>query len=430
MLIEFSVTNFRSIRERQTLSLVASADSAHASRNVTSGPDKKSLRLLRSAAIYGPNAAGKSNFIRALEMLRRWVIASATPQPDWVLQVTPFLLSEAAAQQPTEFEIVFVARDGVRYHYYCAVRTQRVEKEWLVAYPRGRAQRWYEREQPRDAETATWWFGPNFSNKKGEHKVKEQTRPNTLFLSAGEQWNNQQLQPVFDWFERRLMVDTPSTQLNPFLSIERLDDASGKAALMQFMKAADVGIDRLELHEEDAALSGTIPQSPNAHFRRKFSLSRDGSSPIVDKKIRVSTWHKRIDAHSEIPFDLGDESDGTQRLFEFAGGWLRALEWGATLCVDELDRSLHPHICRFLIELFQGPENTRNAQLVFSTHDTSLLDLDVLRRDQVWFVEKDDRQSSRLYPLLDYSPRNTEALERGYLKGRYGAVPVLRSAGS
>jgi AAA15 family ATPase/GTPase len=150
-----------------------------------------------------------------------------------------------------------------------------------------------------------------------------------------------------------------------------------------------------------------------------------GSPPPLQKVFRVFTWHKRNDTLEDVSFDLSDESDGTRKLFEFTGGWVRALTIGATLFVDELDRSLHPYITRFLVTLFQGNKNTKNAQLIFTTHDTTLLDTNLLRRDQVWFVEKDAKQSTNLYPLLDYRPRKDEALERGYMKGRYGAVPMV-----
>ncbi|MEJ0007772.1 MAG: ATP-binding protein [Steroidobacteraceae bacterium] len=127
----------------------------------------------------------------------------------------------------------------------------------------------------------------------------------------------------------------------------------------------------------------------------------------------------------DVPFNLNDESDGTRKLFEFAGGWVRALSTGATLFVDELDRSLHPYITRFLVQLFHSSKNTKNAQLIFTTHDTTLLASDLLRRDQIWFLEKNPEQATHLYPLLDYQPRKDEAVERGYLKGRYGAVPAI-----
>ncbi len=156
-----------------------------------------------------------------------------------------------------------------------------------------------------------------------------------------------------------------------------------------------------------------------------FHLIEEESPPI--KKVAVRTQHKMIDSDQKVFFDLFlDESDGTQRLFSQAGGWLKALREGLVLFVDELDLHLHPNIVRYLIELFHSPKtNQKNAQLVFTTHDTSLLDSDLFRRDQVWFVQKDDNQGSRLYSLLDFKPRKGEAIGKGYLQGRYGALPFI-----
>ena len=224
----------------------------------------------------------------------------------------------------------------------------------------------------------------------------------------------------------------PGINLNPFLSLNLLREGDGQEKIMRFMRAADIGIDRLELLEEDLlpATSGALaPGSMRVHF--EIGLP-PGAPPAtqIQKNLRVLAWHKRTDSAEEVPLDLSDESDGTQKLFEFTGGWLRALESGATLFVDELDRSLHPHMTRFLVGLFNSRTNGKNSQLVFTTHDTTLLDIDLIRRDQIWFVEKDDERSTRLYSLLEYSPRKDEALERGYLKGRYGAIPFIGTLGT
>ena len=152
-------------------------------------------------------------------------------------------------------------------------------------------------------------------------------------------------------------------------------------------------------------------------------------TPQAQKRFRVLAWHKRADSKEDVPLDISDESDGTQKLFEFTGGWLRALAGGATLLVDELDRSLHPHITRFLVGLFHSRSNEKNAQLVFTTHDTTLLDTDCSAEIRSGLWRKDDDQSSHLYSLLEYSPRKDEALERGYLKGRYGAIPFIGDLG-
>jgi hypothetical protein len=225
---------------------------------------------------------------------------------------------------------------------------------------------------------------------------------------------------------QKLIVLTPGINLNPFLSLELLQQEGGKDQIMRFMQAADVGIDRLELLEEDLPPNPSAEALPVGALRINFELGLPpGSPPPQQKQFRVLAWHKRTDSKEEVPLDFRDESDGTQKLFEFTGGWIRALEWGATLFVDELDRSLHPHMTRFLVSLFCSPGNQKNSQLVFTTHDTTLLDTALLRRDQIWFVEKDGERATRLYSLLEYSPRKDEALERGYLKGRYGAIPFI-----
>lgn len=431
MLVEFSVSNFRSIRSRQTLSMVASSDTDHIKRNVSSVKDKE-VRLLRSVVIYGPNASGKSNLLRALETLRQLVQNSATSfQEGQRIPVTPFLFSKAAAEQPSEFEIIFIADDSVRYHYCCVVRPERVIKEWLVAYPQGRAQRWFEREYVPETNSQRWWFGPSFRAERAERKVwQDFTRDNALFLSTAIQLNNAQLRPAFTWITQKLIVLVPGVDLNPFLSFDLLRQDSGQEQIMRFIRAADIGIDRLELKEEDLAMPPPTGVLPPGAMRVHFEVGLPpGALPPPQKRVRVVAWHKRTDSKEEVPLDMNDESDGTQKLFEFTGGWLRALEWGASLFVDELDRSLHPHMTRFLVGLFHSRKNEKNAQLIFTTHDTTLLDTELLRRDQIWFIEKDKQKSSRLYSLLEYSPRKDEALERGYLKGRYGAIPFIGNLG-
>lgn len=432
MFIEFSVSNFRSIRERQTLSLVAGSDVKHLPQNVIAGENDE-LRLLRSAVIYGPNAAGKSNLLRALEILRQLVQGSATGiQEGQRLPVTPFLFSKAFAEQPSEFEIIFIADDDVRYHYCCVASVERVHKEWLVAYPHGRSQRWFEREYDPQTNAYQWWFGPNFKAERAERKVwQDFTRSNALFISTAIQLNNEQLRPVFNWITQKLIVVIPGIDWNPQLSLNLLRDGNGQEKIRQFMQAADVGIDRLELVEEDQPAvtppGALLPGQMRIHVEVAFP---PGATPPAHKRVRILAWHKRTDSAEEVSLDINDESDGTRKLFEYTGGWLRALESGATLFVDELDRSLHPHMTRFLVGLFHSRSNDKNSQLVFTTHDTTLLEGDLLRRDQIWFVEKDAQGASRFYSVLDYSPRKDEALERGYLKGRYGAIPFIGKFGS
>lgn len=420
MLIEFSVANYRSIRDRQILSLVAGHGTEMRGPNVADASGD--LALLRVAAVFGPNASGKSTLFKALATLQQMVQWSAVVfQQGQLLPVVPFRLEAATEEQPTEFEIHFIAGDGVRYQYGVSATARQVHDEWLIAYPHGRAQRWFERTHASSANTA-WKLGPNFVGSAAQRKVwQESTRDNALFLSTAVQLNNEQLHPAFQWLTQGLIVVAPGITMNPILSLELLRTEPGARRIMGLLHAADIDIDRLELKEEDA------PPPPPGMARIEIRLPVPPGFPLQsaqNKFLRVMSWHKRKDDGEAVAFDFGEESDGTRKLFEYAGGLLQAIDRGATVCIDELDSSLHPRITRFLVEQFQPSNNPKNAQLVFSTHDVTLMDQDLLRRDQVWFIEKDAQGGSRLYPLLDYSPRKGEALERGYLKGRYGAVPL------
>jgi uncharacterized protein len=426
MLLEFSAANYRSILERQVLGLAANGKDDHLQRNV--GSAGEDITAIRSAVLYGPNAAGKSNLLRALQTLQLLIVNSAVGmQEGQLLPVNPFLLDKESANQPSEFGIVFIAADSTRYEYFCALTSQRIEKEWLVAYPKGRSQRWFEREFNHEDQSYKWWFGPNFKGERTERKVwQDFTRSNSLFFSTAIQLNNEQLKPAFNWIAQKLIVVPAGSSINPFLSLELLRQPGGAKDFMDFLKAADVGIERVEVREEELQQHQQVPGvPPGMTLQINLPQLSPGSTPQPPKVFKIFTWHKRNGSSEDVAFDLSDESDGTRKLFEFIGGWERALSTGATLFVDELDRSLHPYITHFLVSLFHGKRNEKNAQLIFTTHDTTLLDTNLLRRDQVWFVEKDQKQSTILYPLLDYSPRKDEALERGYMKGRYGAVPLV-----
>ena len=417
MLLEFSVSNYRSILTRQTLSLVASATHDLEDSHVYT-PDGKSPRVVRSAVIYGSNAAGKSNLMQAAAFAQAFIVSSAQLQEGQPINVTPFAFSRKAMADPSEFEFLFV-EDGVRYHYGFALTPERVMKEWLVAYPKGK-QRWFEREYDEKTTKYVWTLGDNFRGERSQRNTwRDSTRSNALFLSTAVQLNSDQLRPVFSWFQNKLGIITLANTVNRSLSTELLRDPERKHLLDQFIRAADVGIEQLEYREERAQLGTVI----------NINLGTPAFPAVTNFPLmgQVLASHKLIDGEgmTQLNFDLA-ESDGTKKLFEYAGAWIKALNEGATLMVDELDRSLHPLMTRFLVQLFHDAKrNARGAQLIYTTHDTTLLDTKLIRRDQVWFVEKDEHSSTHLYPLLEYSPRTDEALERGYLKGRYGAIPFL-----
>ncbi|HEC17600.1 MAG TPA: ATP-binding protein [Sedimenticola sp.] len=418
MLIEFTARNFLSIREGASLSLVKGSGDELLDTNVMMPDAPGTLPLVRSAAIYGPNAAGKSNLIKALKVMRKMVRESAREsQAGEPLPVTPFLLDEGSAAQPCEFEVHFIS-EGVRYQYGFAATRERVTEEWLLAYPKARPQRWIDRRYDEKRQMYVWGSMDKLTGKK--QLWQEATRPNALFLSTAIQLNNQQLQPVFKWFADTLHV-AGFGRWHPGFSIELCEEDDARKEVVSFLHAADIDIDDVELEKEKFdinALPDDMPEPVKDELARKFK----------DKSIvSVKTVHI-LDNDKKVLFDLEDESDGTQKIFALAGPWLDTLEHGYVLIIDELHDNLHPLIVRFLVKMFHDPEtNPRNAQLIFTTHDTSILDQEVFRRDQIWFCEKDESRSTMLIPLTDFRPRKkVENLERGYLSGRYGALPYVR----
>lgn len=425
MLIEFKVTNFRSVHTTQTLSMVGSTDNALKEQNTFASGLPSLPTLLRSAVIYGPNAAGKSNILRAMQFMRDTVLRSQSRQEGDNINVAPFLLHSKDSEAPSEFEVTFI-QDNVRYQYGFAVNKTRVTNEWLLAYPKGKTQRWFERKYNPQKDSDDWApFSSHFASEpKLRDTCKAATRKNALFLSTAIQLNYEPLKPIFNWFKQRL-VFIPAGGIMPFVSLELCESNEDRNRLVKFMKSADVLNEFSDLELIKIPFSPT-PAPFDAPKEIKDIIEAINILPRDTEVADIKFLHKMIDCNETVSFGLADESNGTQNLFAFAGPLLNALAKGHILFVDELDSSLHPHLVRFIIGLIQNPAiNTNNAQLVFTTHDTSVLDTGIFRRDQVWFVEKDNERASILYPLSDFSPRKDEALEKGYLKGRYGALPFI-----
>ena len=413
MLLDFRVKNFRSLRDEQTLSLVSAKDKSLQVLNTMPSGIKAAPTLLRSVAIYGPNAGGKSNLIKALQYMRAVVSESASVmQPGQTFNVQPFRLDALSVAQPTEFDISFVL-DGVRHQYGFELTAQRVTREYLLVYKAFKPQQWFERHYDAASGKDVYDFGVGL---KGPKSVWEgATRPNALFLSMAVQLNSEQLQPVCAWFVNQLAIFNEITLLGQHFSVEMLRKPEGKRAICDFLTSADISISDIEVVTRK--VSGQA-----VHFDMAAGKTEVRNE---EQEVNELLFH-HVTGQGKAVFSLGDESMGTRNLLFLTGPVLDILNKGMVLVVDELDSSLHTLLVRRLVELFQNPVvNHKGAQLIFTTHDTSLLDPDLFRRDQIWFVEKDRDQASKLYPLSDFSPRKNEALERGYLMGRYGALPFL-----
>jgi uncharacterized protein len=411
MLLEFRVRNYRSIRDEQVLTLIASGDKELLETHLAPTGLKAAPHALRSAVVYGPNASGKSSLLRALDYLRAVVAESATViQPGQTYNVAPFKLDAASAQRPTEFEITFLL-EGVRHQYTFAMTPQRIVSESLLVYRSSKPTQLFNRQQVNgdvyDYEFSTYLSGPR--------KVwQESTRPNSLFLSMAAQLNSEQLGPVFNWIVRNIVFLPAGASVLPDFTTALLATAEGRASIRDFLSTADISI-------------ADVQAVSHRGMHTQFVMSASGvqQASQEERELLLPVFEHRTPKGS-AKFELHDESEGTQRLYGLIAPVLDCLREGRVLVVDELDSSLHTLLVRRLIAMFQTPElNPNGAQLIFSTHDTSLLDHTLFRRDQIWFTEKDADQATRLYPLTDFSPRKQEAWERGYLAGRYGAVPFF-----
>lgn len=417
MLLEFRVRNFKSIRDEQALSLVAAGSDHELADSHLSATGLKSLpRVVRSAVVFGPNASGKSTLLFALNYMRAVVAESAVLiQPGQTYNVQPFKLDEACVGRPTEFEISFVF-DGVRHQYAFSMTPQRIVSESLVVYRSSKPTQWFRRTLAADGESYDYEFSAYLT---GSRKLwQDSTRPNALFLSTAAQLNSELLGPVFRWIVASVVYLPAGGLLNHESTTAMLATDEGRDTIRRFLAEADLSI------ADVRAVSRKAP-------RHQFAFHPGGVAHAFQEEAEFLV---PIFEHStpggRVGFELQEESEGTQRLYALVAPVLDVLRSGRLLVVDELDSSLHTLLVRRLISMFHDPAlNTAGAQLVFSTHDTSLLDHTLFRRDQIWFTEKDAAQATRLFPLTDFSPRKQEAWARGYLAGRYGAVPYLGAVG-
>jgi uncharacterized protein len=414
MIVEFKVRNFRSLRDEQTLSFVASNDHAHEATHCLETGLKNVPRLTRSAVIYGANASGKSNLIFALATMRNLVLHStAMSEPVFAEQYTPFRLDRATAGEPMEFEVVALI-DGVRYQYGVACDAMRIRGEWLTVYKTGKGQAWFDRKW--DVAKGEYDWAPFSNYFTGPKEVwKQATRPGALFLTTAVQLNNEQLKPLWDWFTSGVSVLTWPGAMGVGQTLQKLDDPAFKARALKLLRAADIHISDIE-----------VEKHPGQQVEFKLEPGKPPEFAARDQEIPVVKFWHRVEGEEPVAFDGRYESAGTQRLLSYIGPLLDAIETGKLLVIDEIDSSLHPMVVRFVLQLLHDPiVSQRGAQFWITTHDTSLLDTDLLRRDQIWFVDKNERQASRLYPLTEFGPRKNEALEKAYLRARYGGVPFI-----
>lgn len=417
MLVQFCVQNYKSIRDRCELSLVASNYfKENEADNVIETGRADVPRLLKSIVIYGPNAAGKSTLVDAINFVENFVTNSANKgQVGERIDVSSFKLSPSTRGQDSEFEVNFIA-DGVRYEYGICVNPERVTEEWLIAYPHGLGQKWFHRVYDAEVDEYFYKYSKLFEGGRIRSDWQRQTRQNASYLSTAVQLNNTQLRPVYEWFSSRVATLRPGQLLQEFTAEICVEDEA-KNRVVEFIRAADIPLSDIEVKTRkflDMPFPDSVPQA----------VRDEMAKALKDKYFYDVEFVRQDDEGGKVRFDISDESDGTQALFKFAGPWMDVISRNLVLFLDELDSSLHPLIVHHLIGVLHASKT--NAQIIFTTHDTTILSQKILRRDQIWFVKKDKRQSTILYPLSDYEVRDKEAIEKGYLTGRYGAIPFIR----
>jgi uncharacterized protein len=421
MLVSFSVQNFRSFASKQTISMVAGVGAAREKR--LSFPSGNSLapNLLRSACLFGPNGSGKSSLVMALYFFREFIISSAKDSQDGEkINIAAFKLDEEWKGKPTEFEAIFIHGESL-YQYGFSVDSERVWEEWLFCKPNkagARMRTLFQREY--SAETASYSWDISKTNVKGEKEQwKKATRANSLFLSTAIHLNATSLKEPFEWVQKFLnVIGSLNRVSHDFTAIQCLEGGQ-KEDIIRFMNAVDIQIKDIEVKvgSVDDYNFGITSEEIREILRKQYEKA----------KILQVRLHHQGKSGQLIPFELKEESDGSQLAFNLAGPWLDVLKNGYTLIVDELHNSLHPHAIKFLVNLFHDPKiNKNSAQLIFTSHETSIMANNFIHQDQIWLTEKDEDEQSILTPLSDYKVRDAAAFQKAYLDGRYGAVPRIK----
>ena len=413
MLIGFTLRNFRSFLNAQAFVFAASPDRTHESTHCVRTGMKSVPRLSKSAIIFGPNGSGKTNFVIALQTLQDLVLHSTSySEAQFAELYTPFQFGASAASA-TEFQIDLLIQK-VRYRYSVSYNAQRICSERLLVYKTGKAQRWFERHYDETSRTEEWTaFSPNFNGPR--EMWRKATRSKALFLTTAAQLNSEQLKPVLHWFEHCLDIISPAETADFARVAARIQDADFKGRVLRLLRTVGIAVDDVRIAEPDVSGldSSTIRAAALAH------VPHTNSRPQVEFRYAKKGWPP-VWVESEY------EAAGIQRLFGLIAPLLSAIDNGKLLVVDEFDANLHPLIARFLITFINDPKvSDRGAQLLLVSHNTTLMDLDMLRRDEIWLTELDESHATVLSTVLRSSPRKHEHIAKGYLRGRYGAIPAI-----
>lgn len=425
MFIQFSVENFLSFKDQAVISMIASKR-----RSKDKSLDENStfeafpgIKLLKTAVIYGANGSGKSNLFKAIGFMKNLTInSSKESQADEEIDITPFLVNTCTPEKPSKFEIIFILNETM-YQYEFSVSSKRIEREKLIS-----------RHKHKEKDKILFERNNNeikvfneFPEGKG---LEKRTRDNALFVSVCANFDGEISGEVIRWFRSVRVIRGLNDQGLISFTKKQLDNPESSKKIKSFLKAFDLGIENLKNSEKELPNS-KMPREVLDHLKSLIEKNLPSNVSVGFSAGRISTEHRVFNEHGKlagvIDFDLEEnESEGTKKLIALSGPFINALEKSLIIFMDEFDARLHPIISQQIIKIFNSSgENTNNSQLVVISHDTNLLDKDLLRRDQIWFTEKDIFGASHLTSLLEYRVRNDASFEKDYIAGKYGAIPFI-----
>ena len=426
MLIKYSVENYKTFKEKATLSFIASNYDKETREESNVFSNKYfNLRILKSAAVYGANASGKTKLVDSMYFMRELILSSSKDsQKGDLIDVDPFQLSEDTSDKPSEFEVVFLYKNEL-YRYGFEVNKFRIISEWLYHRPKTKEIELFYRDEDH-IEVHDRKF-PKGAMLKREKLIRE----NALLLSVAAQFNDELSGNVLDWFQSVGIISGIREAGFKAFTMSQLMQKNKKQKILNLLKAADFGIEDVSVEKVEA---DSVPEDMPKELRKEIiaDILEDKSIYMSDSSTTHSKYNSDFEMIDKITFSMDDdESHGTQKFFYLLGPVLDSLENGNPLFIDELDARLHPNLVEKIVLLFNSSEiNNNNSQLVFNTHNTGLIRSKLLRRDQIYFIEKDRYGAAKLFSLSDFKTdqvKKNDNFEEHYLEGRYGAVPYLNS---
>ena len=428
MLIEFKFSNYRSFRDEACLSM----EPMGLSKMKECLLPCKTGSLLPSAAIFGKNGGGKTNVIRAFWLGIKFICnAQRTQHETASVPVQPFLLDNTAQKEPTSFEFTYIL-DGIKYVYGFAATGTEIVKEYLYHWPKGQTALVFSREY----QEFTFRAGPS---KKKRELISEAVAPNQLYFSVACTMNEQTCMAAMRWFREYVLFSRDYTDLSDQL-IENSGNPNMLQAIRQYAVEADLGIQDMKFEIKSTELTAAdqlpsdLPEDVKAALERFMQTLAEAPNESERKlqmgEMNVTSLHYGLDSEGReqlYSLPLSVESDGTRQLMALAPAIEYVLDCGGVLVVDELENRMHPLLMQLIVSKFQSPRsNPNHGQLIFTTHNTELLDADLIRKDQVYFVDKDSKSgSSSLYSISELSTATNENIRKGYLLGKYGATPNI-----